>query len=188
VPAGGDFFPPVLGGFAADEDLHVRNWRALRDWLQGPSRIGMSRCRIQRLGDQTGIVTATDTVLNMAGLTVEVDTDRYTADKANDRLRVPFAGQYLLICHVRWEANALGDRRLFAQRSTDAAAWTPLKEQGFLDTRPTVATAGWTTSNLIAGVISLPRLEYIRFQLTQTSGTNRTLEDWNAAMFFLGPS
>jgi hypothetical protein len=140
-------------GTQADDiqGLALRLVPALRAWFAPHSQ----RARIYKAADQT-IATGTVT-------TVLFDSQRYdTASlSAGGIMTAPAAGDYRMGAHIRFAANATGQRGVYLQHNSSTYI--------AIDSRPAVI-GGWPTDVTISCEYRLAAGDTVRVQVFQDSG------------------
>lgn len=138
---------------------------------------GFPRAKVEQINNQT-FATGVAEEFNWASITTIWDTDSFV-DSANDRMVMPFTGQYLVSHQERWEGNSDGTGRR-SQVLDDGVEITELT-----DFRRAHAESGTTTTGMTAQV-GFSAGDFLTLEGTQYSGSGLDINDWSLQVTYLG--
>jgi len=158
TPIGGTRPPAAYG----------RQIEANFDFLAAPPSV-----RVRRNADQTGIVTATDTVVLFTDEDHDTDTMHSTVTDTG-RLTAPTAGKYRISGAVAFDVNATGSRILKLRKNGTTV----------YDADEKPASASFFPYTRIATTVALAAGDYVELVVYQTSGGNTDLKFINGVPHF----
>jgi hypothetical protein len=171
IAAGTSGVPERLAAGSEDDVLTIVSgvpaWAAGGGGGGGGAFVG---CVAQRTTDQTGIVTATGTIVSFTGTDI-IDTDGFhdPAGGNPSRIIIPSGkdGKYRFTATILWEANATGVRQIGIL--VGGATFIGLHSHP-------AATAGEFTYQAVTSVpVDLVATNYVEVHVMQGSGGNRSL-------------